>query len=167
VPQRVSGSKSAKTAGVYDFLLRFDVPAQLERVQLRVQALQAVFWLGAVLRRVQHAGIRRLRGAMLAHDPLPLPHFGCLLQDGQKVVKQLAQCPLAQGFDQRPDSGVVISTSCLVVWLMTLCMSGNTEFWRNDLFTQTSQPLQANNLFGANLLRSEATLPACQLCLAH
>jgi hypothetical protein len=29
-------------------------------------------------------------------------------------------------------------------------MSGNTDFWRNDLFTQTDHLLPGNNLFGAD-----------------
>jgi hypothetical protein len=28
-------------------------------------------------------------------------------------------------------------------------MSGNTDFWRNDLFTRTDLPRPGNNLFGA------------------
>jgi hypothetical protein len=31
-----------------------------------------------------------------------------------------------------------------------VCISGNTDFWRNDLFTQTGLPPFGNNLFGAN-----------------
>jgi len=29
-------------------------------------------------------------------------------------------------------------------------MSGNTDFWHNDPFTQTDLPFPGNNLFGAN-----------------
>jgi len=29
-------------------------------------------------------------------------------------------------------------------------MSGNTDFWRNDLFTRTSQPAPGNKTFGAD-----------------
>jgi hypothetical protein len=28
-------------------------------------------------------------------------------------------------------------------------MSGNTDFWHNDLFTRTDHPSSGNNLFGA------------------
>jgi hypothetical protein len=33
---------------------------------------------------------------------------------------------------------------------MSVCMTGNTDFWRNDLFTRTGLPVPGNNLFGAN-----------------
>ena len=35
-------------------------------------------------------------------------------------------------------------------------MSGNTDFWRNDLFTRTGHPAPGNNLFGADRLRQSA-----------
>ena len=34
--------------------------------------------------------------------------------------------------------------------LISLCMSGNTDFWHNDLFIPTFHPRSGNNLFGAN-----------------
>jgi len=34
-------------------------------------------------------------------------------------------------------------------------MSGNTDFWHNDRFTQTDHPFPGNNLFGANRRRSK------------
>jgi len=33
---------------------------------------------------------------------------------------------------------------------MSVCISGNTDFWRNDPFIQTGHPRPGNNLFGAN-----------------
>ncbi|MDB6124186.1 MAG: hypothetical protein JWQ71_3179, partial [Pedosphaera sp.] len=41
-------------------------------------------------------------------------------------------------------------TSCFVFLLMSLCMSGNTDFWRNDRSTQTCHLTPGNILFGAN-----------------
>jgi hypothetical protein len=46
-------------------------------------------------------------------------------------------------------------------------MSGNTDFWRNDLFTQTALPSSGNNLFGANrhaALTRKATGVTAELC---
>ena len=37
----------------------------------------------------------------------------------------------------------------LSVLLISLCMSGNTDFWHNDLFTGIGHPFPGNNLFGA------------------
>jgi hypothetical protein len=34
--------------------------------------------------------------------------------------------------------------------LISRCMSGNTDFWRNDLFTRTGHPVPGSNLFGAD-----------------
>jgi hypothetical protein len=43
-------------------------------------------------------------------------------------------------------------------------MSGNTDFWRNDLFTRTDHPLPGNNLFGADrgFARSEFAFDMAQ-----
>jgi hypothetical protein len=38
----------------------------------------------------------------------------------------------------------------LVCWLISVFMAGNTDFWRNDPFRQTSPPRPGNNLFGSN-----------------
>jgi hypothetical protein len=32
-------------------------------------------------------------------------------------------------------------------------MPGNTDFWRNDLFTRTGQPAPGNKTFGADRVR--------------
>ncbi|HVV72524.1 MAG TPA: hypothetical protein VHI52_13675 [Verrucomicrobiae bacterium] len=39
--------------------------------------------------------------------------------------------------------------------LISSCMSGNTDFWHNDLFTGIGHPFLGNNLFGAE--RSQDT----------
>jgi len=39
-------------------------------------------------------------------------------------------------------------------------MSGNIDFWHNDLFTRINHPLQGNNLFGANRLLRDAPFAA-------
>jgi hypothetical protein len=41
-------------------------------------------------------------------------------------------------------------TSRLVFWLILLSMSGNTDFWRNDLFTPVLPSALGNQTFGAD-----------------
>jgi hypothetical protein len=59
--------------------------------------------------------------------------------------------------------GVTALESCaLVSVLMSSCISGNTDFWRNDPFTRTSHPAPGDNLFGADRAqkRSDFSLDA-------
>jgi len=38
------------------------------------------------------------------------------------------------------------------LWLMSLCISGDTDFWRNDLFTQTRLPTRVT-IFLAQIVK--------------
>jgi hypothetical protein len=49
---------------------------------------------------------------------------------------------------------------------MSWCISGNTDFWRNDLFTRTDPPAPGNNLFGADRDRGDPKENEKALCEA-